>query len=175
MLTKLSSLEIKEKAEKIYQTGDYPSAALAFTEASVSYANDGDMLMSAEMRNNQSVALLRDKQAQAALDAARGTDVVFIEAGDSRRQGMALANQASAMEALKRFTEAIDYYARAGEALEKAGEIDLRVEVMQLLSALYLRRFKFLDAIIALQSGLAEVQDPTPKQRFMKLLLFIRL
>ena len=175
MLTKLPSLEIKEKAEKIYQAGDYPSAAQAFAEASVSYANEGDVLMSAEMKNNQSVALLRGKQAQAALDAARGTDEVFIEAGDRRRQGMALANQASAMEALKRFNEAIDHYTRAGEALEKAGEIDLRVEVMQLLSALYLRRFKFMDAIITLQSGLAAVRDPTPKQRFMKMLLFIRL
>jgi hypothetical protein len=92
-----------------------------------------------------------------------------------RRQGMALANQASAMEALKRLNEAIDFYTRAGEALEKAGEIDLRVEVMQLLSALYLRRFKLFDAIIALQSALVAVKNPTPKQRFMKMLLFIRL
>ncbi|HEY5157971.1 MAG TPA: hypothetical protein VII93_08435 [Anaerolineales bacterium] len=175
MLDKRSSLEIKEKAQKIYQAGDFPSAAQAFAEASVSYANEGDMLMSAEMKNNQSVTLLRDKQAQAALEAARGTDEVFAEAGDMRRQGMALTNQASAMEALKRFNEAIDFYTRAGEALEKAGEIDLRVEVMQLLSALYLRRFKLFDAIIALQSGLVAVKNPTPKQRFMKMLLFIRL
>jgi len=175
MLNKLSSLEIKEKAQVIYQAGDYPSAAQAFAEASVSYADEGDMLMSAEMKNNQSVTLLRDKQAQAALDAAWGTDQVFAEAGDMRRQGMALANQASAMEALKRLNEAIDFYTRAGEALEKAGEIDLRVEVMQLLSALYLRRFKLFDAIIALQSALVGVKNPTPKQRFMKMLLFIRL
>jgi tetratricopeptide (TPR) repeat protein len=175
MLNKLSSLEIKEKAQVIYQAGDYPSAAQAFAEASVSYADEGDMLMSAEMKNNQSVTLLRDKQAQAALDAAWGTDQVFAEAGDMRRQGMALANQASAMEALKRLNEAIDFYTRAGEALEKAGEIDLRVEVMQLLSALYLRRFKLFDAIIALQSALVAVKNPTPKQRFMKMLLFIRL
>ena len=131
--------------------------------------------MSAEMKNNQSVALLRNKQAQAALEAAQGTDEVFAEAGDTRRQGMALANQASALEALKRFKEAIDFYTRAGEALEKAGEMDLRLEVMQLLSALYLRRFKLFDAIIALQSGLAAVKNPTPKQRFMKKLLFFRL
>jgi hypothetical protein len=175
MLNKLSSLEIKEKAQEIYQAGDYPSAAQAFAEASVSYADEGDMLMSAEMKNNQSVTLLRDKQAQAALDAAWGTDQVFAEAGDMRRQGMALANQASAMEALKRLNEAIDFYTRAGEALEKAGEIDLRVEVMQLLSALYLRRFKLFDAIIALQSALGAVKNPTPKQRFMKMFLFIRL
>jgi tetratricopeptide (TPR) repeat protein len=179
MVNKLSSLKLKEKAQEIYQAGDYPSAAQAFAEASVSYANEGDRLMSAEMENNQSVTLLRDKHPQAALDAAWATDEVFAQAGDMRRQGMALANQASALEALKRFNEAIDFYTRAGEAFEKAGEMDLRVDVMQLLSALYLRCFKPFDAMIALQSGLVAVKHPAPKQRFMKMLLkmllFIRL
>jgi hypothetical protein len=46
---------------------------------------------------------------------------------------------------------------------------------MQLLSALYLRRWKFLDAVITLQSGLAGVKNPTPKQRLMKKFLFFRL
>lgn len=175
MANKLSPQEIADRARSIYQAGDYPAAIQAFAEAASAYAAAGDALMSAEMKNNQSVVLLRDKQAQAALEAAQGTDAVFAEAGDSRRQGMALANQAAALEALKRFKEAIDFHTRAAEALEKAGEIDLRLEVMQLLSALYLRRFKFFDAIIALQSGLAAVQNPTPKQRFMKKLLFFRL
>lgn len=175
MNNKLNSQEIKHKAQDIYQTGDYPSAAQAFADASIAYANEGDLLTSAEMKNNESVALLRAKQAQAALEAAQGTDIVFAEAGDERRQGMALANQASAQEALKHFKEAIDLYTKAGEALEKAGEIDMRVEVMQLLSTLYLRRFKLFDAIITLQSGLIAVKNPTPKQRFMKKLLFIRL
>ncbi len=175
MVNKLSPQEIADQAKRTYQAGDYPAAVQAFAEAVSAYAEAGDALMSAEMKNNQSVALLRDKQAQAALEAAQGTDAIFAEAGDTRRQGMALANQASALEALKRFKEAIDFYTRAGDALEKAGEIDLRLEVMQLLSALHLRRFKFFDAIIALQSGLAAVKNPTSKQRFMKKLLFFRL
>ncbi len=175
MANKLSPQEIADQAKRTYQAGDYPAAVQAFAEAASAYAMVGDALMSAEMKNNQSVALLRDKQAQAALEAAQGTDLVFAEAGDSRRQGMALANQAAALDALKRFKEAIDFYTRAGDALEKAGEMDLRLEVMQLLSALYLRRFKFFDAIIALQSGLAAVKNPTSKQRFMKKLLFFRL
>ncbi len=175
MANRLSPQEIADQAKRTYQAGDYPAAIQAFAEAASAYADAGEMLMCAEMKNNQSVVLLRDKQAQAALETVQGTDVVFAEAGDTRRQGMALANQASALDALKRFKEAIDFYTRAGDALEKAGEIDLRLEVMQLLSALYLRRFKFFDAIIALQSGLAVVKNPTPKQRFMKMLLFFRL
>jgi len=175
MVYKLSPQEIADQAKRTYLAGDYPAAIKAFSEAGSAYAEVGNAPMSAEMKNNQSVALLRDKQAQAALDAALGTDVIFVEAGDTRHQGMALANQASALQALKRFKEAIDFYTRASDALEKAGEADLRLEVMQLLSALYLRRFKFIDAIIALQSGLAHVKNLTPKQRIMKILLFFRL
>ena len=100
MVNKFSSLEIKEKAQKIYQAGDYTSAEQAFAEDSVSYANEGDKLMADEMKNNQSVTLLRDKKPQAALDAAWATDEVFAGAGDMCRQGMSLANQASALEAL---------------------------------------------------------------------------
>jgi tetratricopeptide (TPR) repeat protein len=175
MVNKLTPQEIADQAKRIYLAGDYPAAVQAFVEAASAYGDVGDALMSAEMKNNQSVALLRDKQAQAALNAAQGTEAIFAEAGDTRRQGMALANQASALEALKRFREAIIFYIRASAALEKAGEIDLRLEVMQLLSALYLRRFKFFDAIITLQSGLVAVKNPTSKQRFMKKLLFFRL
>jgi len=119
--------------------------------------------------------LLRAKQAQAALEAAQGTEKVFEKAGDARRQGIALANQASALGALKKFKDAIEYYEKAGVALEKANDGDLRAEVMQLLSALYLRRFKFYEAIVALQSGLSGVKNPTPKQRLMKKILFIRI
>ncbi|HEY5270224.1 MAG TPA: hypothetical protein VII97_07795 [Anaerolineales bacterium] len=175
MANRLSPQEIADQAKRTYQAGDYPAAIQAFAEAASAYADAGDMPMCAEMKNNQSVALLRDKQAQAALETVQGTDAVFAKADDIRRQGIALTNQASALEALKRFKEAIDFYTRAGDALEKAGEIDLRLEVMQLLSTLYLRRLKFFDAIIALQSGLGAVKNPTPKQRFMKKLLFFRL
>ena len=175
MVNKSTPQEIADQAKGSYQAGDYQGAIQGYAKAATAYADDGDALMSAEMKNNQSVALLRDKQALAAFEASQGTEKIFSENGDDRRQGMALANQASAMEALKRFKDAIEYYSRAAEALDKAGETELRLEVMQLLAALYLRRFKLYDAIIALQSGLIALKNPTPKQRFMKKLLFFRL
>jgi tetratricopeptide (TPR) repeat protein len=175
MLNKPTPQEIADQAKISYQAGDYQGAIQGYSSAAAAFADAGDALMSAEMKNNQSVALLRDKQALSALEASQGTEKIFSENGDDRRQGMALANQASAMEALKRFKEAIEYYVQAGEALEKAGETELRLEVMQLLATLYLRRFKLYDAIIALQSGLIALKNPTPKQRFMKKLLFFRL
>ncbi len=150
--------EIVETARHAYQEGDFSGASLAYQDAAAGFIELGDPLMAAEMKNNQSVALLRNKQGEAALEASRGTDLIFAEAGDRKRQGIALANQASALEALKRYSQAIELYARAGEALKEANEMEMRLEIMQLLSALHLRRFKFFDAIIALQSGLGGIK-----------------
>ena len=170
-----SPQEIVDQAKRTYQAGNYMQAAREFAEAASAYANAGDALMSAEMKNNQSVALLLLGEAQAALDAAEGTDKLFADAEDFRRQGMTLANQASALQALKRLEDSTEYYIRAGAALEKAGEGDLRADIMQQLTMLYLRRLKIYDAIIALQSGLAGVKNPDRKQRLMKKILFVRL
>lgn len=167
--------ELAEEAKRIYETGDYLSAAQMFKQAADLFDTAGDPLMAAEIKNNLCVALLRAGQPLAALEAVEGTQEVFTRANDQRRAGMAYANRASVHEALKRFQDAITDYEKAGEALEKAGEEQMRVQVMQLLSALHLRRWKFLNAVVALQSGLAGVRNPTPKQRLMKKLLFIRL
>lgn len=174
MTQKNITQSIVDRAQQQYQAGDFLAAAASFAEAAESFSQAKDSLQSAEMRNNQSVALLRAKRAAEALEAALGTEAVFSAAGEARREGMAYANQASALEVLHRSAEAIEYYHKAGQALEKAGEKQLRVQVMQLLSALYLRKFKILEAIAALQSGLAGVEDLTPKQRLMKKILFIR-
>ncbi len=175
MTDQLSPQEIAEQAKLKYQSGDYMQAAQTFAEAASAYANSGDALASAEMKNNQSVALLLAGEAQAALDVVEGTEKIFAASEDFRRQGMALANRASALQALKRVQDAIENYKQAGIALEKANEGDLRVNVMQDLSILYLRHFKFYDAVITLQSGLAGVKNPNPKQRLMKKVLFVRL
>jgi tetratricopeptide (TPR) repeat protein len=164
-----------DEAKQTYQSGDFMPAAQAFADTASAYAAAGDILMSAEMKNNQSVALLRAGEAQGALEAVAGTAQTFADAGDFRRLGMALANQGSALEALRRTADAIDTYKQASEALEKAGEGDMRADVMQLLSMLYLRRFKFYDAVLALQSGLAGVKNPTFRQRLMKKILFVRV
>jgi tetratricopeptide (TPR) repeat protein len=171
----MDSQALVAQAKQIYEAGDFPAAAQAFFEAAEAFAASGDRLMAAEMKNNQCVSLLRAGQAQAALEAVDGTQEDFTASGDFRRLGTAYANRASAYEALKRHEAAIADYVKAGESLEKAGEDQMRAEVMQLLSALYLKRGKFMNAIIALQSGLAGVKNPTSKQRFMKKILFIRL
>jgi tetratricopeptide (TPR) repeat protein len=164
-----------ELAQRRYREGDLAGAVEAFQQASQAYAAAGEALMAAEMRNNQAVTLLRLKKAEEALALVQGTERIFAEAGDARREGMALANTASALESLRRTGEAIEAYRRSAEALERADEGDLRGEVMQLLSMLYLRRLKFYDAVLALQSGLAGVKNPTARQRCMKKIVYFHL
>ena len=175
MTTILSPQELVDQARQTYQAGDYLQAAQEFARAASAYASTNDALMSAEMKNNQSVALLLAGEAQAAVDAVDGTEKIFADSEDFRRQGMALANQASALQALHRWNDAMEYFQRAGVSLEKAGEGDLRADVMQQLSMLNLRRLKFYESILALQSGLAGVKNPSLKQRLMKKILFVHL
>lgn len=174
-MEQMTARELEDQAKVAYQAGDFKVAGISFHEAATAYKQAGDGLMFAEMMNNMSVALLRDKRPQEAYDAACGSETVFAEAGDHRREGIAWANQASALEALNRKKEAIEAYTRAGVALEEAGEPEYRLEVMQLLASLYLRRFKLMDAIQSLQSGLMGIKNPTPRQKLMKKFLFMRL
>ena len=72
----------EESAKDLYQTGKFQQAADGFSQAAALYLEKGEPLLAAEMRNNQSVALLKAKKPSLALEAVMGTDLVFQEAGD---------------------------------------------------------------------------------------------
>jgi tetratricopeptide (TPR) repeat protein len=167
--------QLEAQGKSAYQQADYGAAAQAFAEAAAAYAAHGEPLMAAEMQNNRCVALLQGRQAQAALEAASGTEAVFAAAGDLRRQGMALANLAAALEALRRRDEALACYQTSAGILEQAGEKDLRADVLRAAAGLQARRGRMSDAVITMQSGLMGLEKPTLKQRILKKLLFLRL
>lgn len=167
----LSPQQLAAEGKSAYEKGDYSAAADAFEAASVGYKSAADLLSAAEMANNHSVALLQAGEAQRSLEAVLGTDEIFAEAGDIRRQAMALGNQGAALEALKRLDEAIDAYERSAELLTQVEDKETRVSVMQALSALQLRRGRQLEALATMQAGLSGVKHPTPKQRMLRRLL----
>jgi tetratricopeptide (TPR) repeat protein len=166
---------LAEEGKRLYQLGEILKAAETFAAAAAAYTVLKDAPMAAEMKNNQCVALLQGKQAQAALDAVEGTYAVFEQGGDLRRQGMALANQGSALAALKRREEAAALYERAADVLAQAEEDQLRADVMRSLATLKVRKGQGLDALITMQDGLGGVKAPTLKQRILKKLLRLRL
>ncbi|MFO7584205.1 MAG: hypothetical protein R6W69_05695 [Anaerolineales bacterium] len=165
---------MKDQASQCYQEGDFEQAADLFAKAAQAYQDAGDALTAAELRNNQSVALLQNDDAQSALDAALDTDAIFAEAGDVRRQGLAIGNQAAALEELKRIDEALERYQVSADLLEQAGEDQMRALVMQSVAWIYIRRGKFFEGLFTMNSGLRGVKNPTLKQRILRTILKLR-
>ncbi len=175
MIDQISPQNLADQAKLAFERGDYPTAIKGFTEAANQFLADGNALMTAEMKNNLCVAYLQEKKAKEALESVEGTDQIFAGAGDLRRQGMALANKAAALQALKRKEEAAEFYEKSAAVLEQAGESELKADVYQALAGLEVSRGKMVDAVTAMQSGLMGVEKPTLKQRILKKLLFRRL
>ncbi len=101
---------LAEQGKQEYGKGAYGIAADLFSQAAQAYNAVQDELNAAEMKNNQSVALLKAGKAEAALHATDGTEEIFQKAGDLKRQGIAVSNRAAALEGLKKLSEAMDEY-----------------------------------------------------------------
>ncbi len=170
-MTQLTPEQLVKEGNSAYRRGDYPSAARAFTAASESYTTSGETLKAAESANNASVAYLQAGDSLASLQAVEGTPQIFAQCGDLRRQGLALGNQASALEACDRLEEAADLYQQSADVLKQAGEDQLRANVLQSLSALQLRTGRQLEALASMSAGLEDIKHPNPKQSLLKRLL----
>jgi hypothetical protein len=79
------------------------------------------------------------------------------------------------VDALGRWKEAVLIYRQAADALQQAGEEDMRADTLKSLSQMYMKHGRFTDAVIAMQEGLMGIKNPSPRQKFLKKLLFMRL
>ena len=129
--------------------------------------------MAAEMANNCSVSYLMAGENDSALQALEGAEIVFIQAGDQKRQAMTLGNQAAALDALGRLDEAEQKYWQAAEILKELGDTELRLPLMQSISSLQLRTGRHFQAVASMYAGVDKIKNPTLKQRFLKRLLGI--
>ena len=162
-----------EKGKQEYEKGDYAAAADLFSKAAQAYASMQDELNAAEMKNNQSVALLQAGKAQDALRATEGTEDLFRQAGDLRRQGVAVGNRAAALEGLKKWKEALAEYDRAASLFEQAGAGDLHSVVRKAAANLNLKRGRLTDSQLDVYDSLRLVEKPTLVQRLMRFLIRI--
>ena len=171
MTETLSPKQLVKEAQHAYKTGAYLKAALGYEAAAESYQSNGSHLEAAEMLNNSSVAYIQAGEDASALRVVDGTAEVFADAGDLRRQGMAMGNLGTALEANGRLEDALEAYQQSAELLQQAGETSLRANVMQSLSALQLKTGHQLEALASMQSGLDGLAKPNPQQRALKKLL----
>jgi tetratricopeptide (TPR) repeat protein len=163
--------QLAEQGKQAFRNKKFDEAVELFKQAAEGYALDRAGLMAAEMRNNMSVALLQAGRAQESLDAALGTDQVFAEAEDVRRQGMALGNQAAALEALNRYDEAIEKYDLAAQLFSQAGEGDLRSLVMKSSAAIKLKTGKVTDSAFKMMGSLEAKDNPGFFERILRFFL----
>jgi tetratricopeptide (TPR) repeat protein len=162
-----------EQGKRDFEAGRYATAADGFRRAAQGYAEISDRVNAAEQKNNLSVTLLKMRRAQEALDEAFGTDEVFAVAGDMKRQGMALNNQAAALQDLKRDDEALAAFERSAQLLEQAGERELRAVVLKAAAAIQLRRGRISESGLKMLGALGSTDRPTLVERVLKWLLRI--
>lgn len=161
--------ELSELGKKAFQDKKFGEAAELFKQA----AGGSTGLVSAEMMNNASVALLQAGKPQEALDAALGTDEIFAGANDLKRQAMALGNQAAALEVLGRSDDAIAKYELSAELFGQAGEGDLRSMVMKSAAGIKLKTGKITDSAFKMMGSLDVKETPTLFERILR--FFLRL
>lgn len=165
--------DLIEKAKQDFQQGNFKAAIQGFENALETYRADGKELEAAEMANNLSVALLKNKKNKKALEVVLGTEVTFEQHSETTKQAMALGNQGAAYEALKQYEKAEEAYRKSAELLKTTGDEELRGYVLQSLSALQLRQGKNLDGLLSMKTGL-EGQEKLPlRKRFLRWLLKI--
>ena len=170
-----SSTALADEGKKEYQKGNYLAAADLFLQAAQAYISAGDELNAAEMKNNQSVALLQAGKAKEAFQATDGTEEVFQKAGDIKRQGISVSNRAAALEGLKKWKEALAEYDRAASLFEQIGEGDMHSIVRKAAANINLKHGRLLDSQMDVYDSLRLVEKPTLTQRIMKFLMRIGL
>ena len=171
MVTSTDLKKLAEDGKTAFEAGQYEAAAGLFENAAQGYASLNDKANAAEMKNDLSVALLKLGRGQAALDAVLGTDQVFARASDLKRQGMAMGNQAAALESLKRWDDALAAYERSAGLFADAGEGELRSVVLKSAAAIKLRRGKIGESAIKMIGSIEAKEKPSLFDRLLKFLL----
>jgi len=164
-----------DQGKREYEKGNFRAAADHFLQAARAFDASSDSLTAAEMRNNRSVALLQAGRATEALQATEGTEEIFEQAHDLKRQGIAVSNRAAALEGLKRWKDALTEYDRAAALLEQAGEGDMHSMVRKASANIHIKLGHVTDTQMDIYDSLRLVEKPSLTQRLMKFLMRIGL
>ncbi len=166
---------LAEQAKQEYEQEKFGTAAGTFAQAAQAYRDAQDELNYAEMKNNESVAYLRAGKADAAFRATDGTEAIFEQVGDKKRQGIAIANRAAALEAMKKYGEAMTEYNRAADIFEAVGEGDLHSIVRKATAELYMKRGYISNSQMDILDSVRLAEKPTFAQRLLKFLIRLGL
>jgi tetratricopeptide (TPR) repeat protein len=153
---------------KYYHKKDYALAADYFSRAAEGAKESQQTEDEAEILNNLSVAHLKAGKPQEAYDAALGTDKVFAEHNDIKRQAMAMGNIAGALEDLKEYSQAMEIYNQALELLKGKEFNDIRSALFRRKSEVQRKMGNNYQAVAALDSSLDEKPSRNLNDKFLK-------
>jgi len=166
--------EYEADGKRAFSEGRFAEAAGAFREASRLFTLGRDGSHAAEMDNNLSVALLKNKKPREALEAARGTEQVFAGLGDKARQAMALGNQGAALQDLKKYDEAVALYEQAAALFGESGQGDMESLVMKSVAEIRLRQGNLDGAAWKVMGSASVAKNPTFLQRIVRFFMRFR-
>lgn len=171
MIMKPEPSELAAQGNQAFKNKKFLEAAELFSQAAQGFNQNHAELLAAEMKNNMSVALLQAGKPQESLEAVLGTDIIFEGLKDIKRQGLAFGNQGAALEALKRYDEAIFVYERSAELFAQAGEGDLAAMVIKSSAGIKLKTGKITDSAIKMIGALDVKENPSFFERILRTLL----
>ncbi len=159
---------LKETAETAYHQKKYQKAAELYEQVAQEYTAQEQVIDAAEMKNNACVAYLQANQAQAAYEIVQDTDLLFQEHNLPDKQGLALGNQAAALEDLGKIDEALEKYQAASEILKSVGAKDNRAYVLKRISALQIKKGKQLEALGSMGAALENADNLSGREKTLK-------
>ena len=163
--------ELCEQGKRAFEARRYDEAARLFGLAAEGYTLGRAGLLTAEMKNNQSVALLKANKPAQALAAVEGTELIFAGARDKKREAMAVGNHAAALEGLGRPDEALVLYQRAAEPFREAGEGQMRAMVLKAAAGIELKRGALTESGLRMMEALKTKDRPNLLERALKSVL----
>ncbi len=167
----LEPAQLESQGKRAFADKKFDQAAEIFLQAAEGYTLENSGVLAAEMMNNVSVALLQAGKPKESLDAVLGTEKIFEEAKDIKRQAMALGNTAAALEALNRSDEAIEKYEISAGLFGQVDEGDLRAMVMKSAAALKLRSGKVTESAFKMMGSLEAKKNPGFFERILRFFL----
>jgi len=167
----LDPAQLEAQGKHAFADKNFGQAAELFRQAAEGYTLANSGTSAAEMMNNVSVALLQAGKPKESLDAVLGTEKIFEDAKDIKRQAMALGNIAAALEALNRPDEAIEKYELSADLFRQANEGDLRAMVMKSAAALKLKSGKVADSAFKMMGSLEAKENVGFFERILRFFL----
>jgi tetratricopeptide (TPR) repeat protein len=157
-----------QQAHTLYQQKNYFQSAQLFESIASHFEELNEFPKSAELKNNASVAYLMMGNNKKAYDISKDTHLIFEQIEDWKNCGLALGNQASALESLGEKGLALQLFSRAAEYLEKSGDKKSKAYVQKRISSLQIQQGKQLEALGSMSSALDNIPKLSASEKILK-------